>query len=428
MNKAMQFLEEKMVPIAIKLDSNRYLTAIKNAFMGAMPLLIIGSFFVLFAYLPIPGYSEFMARILGENWQSIITIPNDISMSMMTLYVIVGISYHLSKGYELDRIGGISAGLAAFLMVTPLQPLADSNLGKGLPLGILGAEGLFVGMICAIIAVEILRFADKKGWKIKMPESVPTNVSASFSVLIPILITVAFFFVVRLGFNATSYGTLQNFIFSNLQKPLTSLGATLPATILVLLIEGLLWVFGIHGSNIVGSVMQPIWLSLTAENADAVAQGLALPNIINYQFYNNFIKVGGAGATFGLCLFLVFFAKSKQFKAIGKLSIIPEIFTINETITFGLPIVLNPVLMIPFLLTPIIMAVLAYFSMSTGLVPYPNGINIPWTTPPIISGLLVSGWQGAVLNVVQIVLSFFIYYPFAKIADNLALKSELEPK
>lgn len=426
MENLLNSLEEKLTPIAVKLEQNRYLSAVKNSFMAAMPLLIIGSFFILLAYLPINAYTEFMLNTFGADWQRMFTIPNNISMSMMTIYVVVGIGNELAKSYRLDSMAGIFAAMASFFVVTPMHAFAEEGLGIGIPLGNLGAAGLFVGILVAIIAVEIMRFTDKMGWKIKMPDSVPQNVSKSFSSLIPVALVIVFFNFVRIGFEQTSYGDVQTFIFNNLQTPLTALGSTLPATIVVLIIEGVLWSFGLHGANIVGSVMQPIWLTLTAENAAAVATGQVIPNIVNYQFYSNFVKVGGSGATFGLCLLLLFAAKSKQFRALGKLSIGPEIFTINESIIFGMPIVLNPIMIVPFLLTPLVLSIVAYFSMSTGLVPLTNGVNIPWTTPPVISGFLVSGWRGAVLNIVQIALSAAIYFPFFKIADNLAVKQELE--
>ncbi|CZQ92716.1 PTS sugar transporter subunit IIC [Trichococcus ilyis] len=426
MDKLLQILEEKMTPIAVKLEQNRYLSAVKNSFMSAMPLLIIGSFFILLAYLPIPPYTDFMLNTFGDDWQRMFTIPNNISMSMMTVYVVIGIGNELAQAYGLDRMAGIFAALASFFVVTPMHAFAEEGQGIGIPLGNLGAAGLFVGILIAILSVEIIRFTDRMGWKIKMPDSVPQNVSKSFSSLIPVALVIVFFNFVRIGFEQTSYGDVQTFIFNNLQTPLTALGSTLPATIVVLILEGILWSFGLHGSNIVGSVMQPIWLTLTAENATAVAAGQAIPNIVNYQFYSNFVKVGGSGATFGLCLLLLFAAKSKQLKALGKLSIGPEIFTINESIIFGMPIVLNPIMIVPFLLTPLVLCIVAYFAMSTGLVPLTNGVNIPWTTPPVISGFLVSGWRGAVLNIVQIGLSAAIYFPFFKIVDNIAVKEEAE--
>jgi PTS system cellobiose-specific IIC component len=424
MQNFISFLERKMAPFAIKLDGNRYITAIKNGFFGAMPLLIIGSFFLLIANLPINGYPDFMASILGEDWASYFMVPYSVTMDIMTIYVIIAMANSLAKSYKLDPVAGMTATVVAFLVLTPLMPLEEG--GVGIPAFNLSASGLFLGMLTAVFAVEILKFVDKKGWKIKMPDSVPENVARSFSALIPLLIVIIIFNIIRIVVGFTSFGTVQDIIYHYLQTPLLSLGSTLPATIIVTIFEQFLWFFGIHGSNVVSGVMQPIWLSLTAENAAAFAAGESLPHIINFQFYSNFMKVGGAGGTMGLVIALLFFAKSKQFKTLGKLAVGPGIFGINEPLTFGIPLVLNPIMMIPFILSPIILAIVAYFAMSSGLVPFTNGTNIPWTTPPIIAGFLVSGWKGAILNVVQIFISFFVYYPFFKSADRLAYKKQLE--
>jgi PTS system cellobiose-specific IIC component len=318
----------------------------------------------------------------------------------------------------------ITLAVVAFLLLTPMLELKDG--GVGIPAGNLSASGLFLGMLTAVLAVEIVRFVDKKGWKIKMPDSVPENVSRSFSALIPGLIVIVVFDLIRIAFSFTNFATAQELIFHYLQVPLTSLGSTLPAMSVVTLFEGVLWFFGIHGSNVVGGIMQPIWLALTADNATAFEAGKALPHIINYQFYSNFMKIGGFGSTFGLAILLLFTAKSSQYKALGKLAIAPGFFGINEPIIFGLPIVLNPIMMIPFILTPLVMAFVAYFAMASGMVPFTNGTNIPWTTPPVIAGFLVSGWKGAVLNIVQIVISAAIYYPFFKSVDRMAFKKEQE--
>lgn len=426
MEKFMTVLEEKMTPIAVKLDNNRYITAIKDGFFGVMSLLIIGSFFLLVANLPITGYPEFMASLLGENWTTYFTVPYDMTMNVMTFYVIIAMARSLAKTYGMDSISCISSVVVAFLILTPTFEFKDGALGMGIPLSNLGASGLFLGMLTAVAAVEIVHFIDKKGWKIKMPDSVPANVSRSFSALIPALFVIIIFNLVRILFSLTEFGTMQAFIFHYLQVPLTSLGSTLPATLLITLFEGLLWCFGIHGSNVVGGIMQPIWLSLTADNQAAFASGEALPHIVNYQFYSNFMKIGGFGGTFGLAILILLFAKSSQFKALGKLAFGPGLFNINEPLIFGIPIVLNPIMMIPFILTPLVLCIVAYFSMKTGLVPYTNGTNIPWTTPPVIAGFLVSGWRGALLNIVQIVISMAIYYPFFKSADKIAYDAEMQ--
>lgn len=424
MDKFLDVLQEKMGPIAYKLDSNRYLSAIKTGFFGAMPILIIGSVFLLFANLPIPGYADFMASIMGENWTTYFMVPYDMTMNIMTIFVVFGIAKDLAHYYKVDDLAAVVIAVVAFFILTPT--IADTGGANGIPTSNLGASGLFVGMITAILAVEISRWVEQRGWTIKMPDSVPSNVARSFTALIPAFFVIVIFDLIRIGFSFTAYDTAQAFIFQILQTPLTALGSSLPATIVILLFEGLLWSFGIHGSNIVGAVMQPIWLSLTADNAAAFSAHEALPHIVNYQFYSNFIKLGGAGGTLGLAILCVFVAKSAQFKTLGKLAIAPGIFNINEPLIFGIPIVLNPVMMIPFIITPVVLAIVAYFAMATGLVDFTNGTNLPWTTPPIVSGFLLNGWRGALLQVVQIGLSMAIYFPFFKLEDNKAYQLELE--
>lgn len=257
-----------------------------------------------------------------------------------------------------------------------------------------------------------------------MPESVPENISSSFTALIPSFFVILFFTVVRLGFESTSFGTAQNFIYEILQAPLTNIGGSLPAMIVINLFACLLWAFGIHGTVIIGAIMDPIWLSLTAENAAAYANGSDLPNIITTEFQSNFVQLGGAGSTIGLVICMVIFAKSTQFKTLGKLALAPSIFNINEPVIFGTPIILNPLMLIPFVLSTIVPLIVTYFSMAVGLVPLTNGVNLPWTTPPVISGFLLSGWRGAVLQITMILLTTAIWYPFFKLSDNQSKELE----
>lgn len=413
-----------MVPIATKIDSNRYITAIKDGFFGVMSLLIIGSFFLLLANLPISGYDEFMGSFLGADWKTYFTVPYDVTMNIMTIYVIVAMARSLARTYKLDSISVITSVIVAFFILTPMLEFKDGGLG--IPLANLSASGLFLGMIVSVIAVEIIRFVEGKGWQIKMPASVPENVARSFSALVPALFVIIVFNLIRIGVSFTDFGSVQDVIFHYLQIPLLSLGSTLPATLVITVFESLLWSFGIHGSNVVGGIMKPVWYALTADNAAAFAAGETLPHIVTHQFYSNFLKVGGFGGTLGLTILMLVKARSTQYKSLGKLAIGPGIFGINEPIIFGVPIVLNPIMIIPFMITPLVFTIVAYVSMTTGLVPYTNGANIPWTTPPIISGFIVSGWRGAVLNVVQILISIGIYYPFFKSADQIAVTREQE--
>ncbi|MGO2099628.1 PTS cellobiose transporter subunit IIC [Vagococcus salmoninarum] len=422
MNEFMDKLQDKLGPIAHKLDANRYLKAVKNGFFAAMPLLIIGSMFLLVTQLPFDGYLNFMESLLGAEWKQYFSKVNDMTMNLMTIFVILGMSKTLASSYKVDQVSAQVMSLLAFFILTPIVMTVDE--AKALPIGNFGAAGLFVGMITAILAVELFRLVVARGWVIKMPDSVPSNVSQSFSALIPGFIIAIVFNLIRILFAMTAFETAHNFILQFLQTPLLKLGSSLPATIVVVLFEALLWAFGIHGSNVTGAVTTPIWTALSVENAAAFEAGLNLPNIVNYQFYMNFVKIGGSSATIGLAIACLFFAKSTQFKTLGKLSFGPALFNINEPLIFGIPIVLNPIMLIPFMIAPLVMVVLSYTAMATGIVPITNGIQLPWTMPILLSGFILSGWKGVILQTIQIGLSFVIYYPFFKVEDTKAYEIE----
>ncbi|TDT51075.1 PTS cellobiose transporter subunit IIC [Fonticella tunisiensis] len=425
MSKLMDSMESKLMPLASKIASNRYLGAIRDGFMLAMPLLIIGAIFLLIANFPIPGYSDFMAGIFGSNWSSFFMKPFDATMNIMTIFVVFGIAYNLARHYELEGASTGAIALVAFLVLTPFTlkftPEGSKEVflvGGNIPMEWIGSKGLFVGILTAIFSTEIVRFVVKRGWVIKMPDGVPPAVSKSFSALIPAAVTIIIFNFVRLLFSWTSYETIHGFIYTILQKPLTALGDSLGATLIANLFIGLFWVFGIHGANVVGSVMSPIWLALSAENLAAYQAGKELPHIITSQFQELYLQLGGSGSTLSLCIAMIVLGKSQQIKKLGKLAIFPGLFNINEPITFGLPVVLNPVMMVPFILTPMILAVICYVAIAIGLVPPPSGVLVPWTTPPIIGGFLIAGIRGALLQIVELVVAFLIYYPFLRVVDN----------
>ena len=408
------------------MTSNRYLSAIKEGFFGSTPILIAGSIFLLFTSLPFNGYAEFMTNIFGKKWMDFFYLPYQASFNLMSIYVVVGMARSLSKYYKVDEKLAIALSFVGIFVLTPLIFTADG--AKGLPLDNFAAKGLFVCMIATAISIEIYRFCAQKGITIKMPDSVPQNVSNAFAAVIPAFAIILLFDVLRTLFAMTDFGSAQQFIFTILQQPLQSLGGTLPATFIALLVESVIWCFGIHGSSIVSSVMNPIWYALSAENLAAVEAGIAMPNIVNYQFISFFVKLGGVGATLSLTLLCLFKSKSDQYKALGKLGIGASLFNINEPIIFGFPIVLNPMMMIPFVLSNVTVGVVTYAAIWSGLVPYINGVNLPYTIPVVISGFMLCGWRGALLQVVLLLITGLIYYPFFKAQDKQAYLEEQEQK
>lgn len=260
-----------------------------------------------------------------------------------------------------------------------------------------------------------------------MPAGVPGAVTRSFSALFPIALSLTTFLIIRIIFTFTPFGTVQNFIYTVLQEPLTVLGGGLPATIVAVLLIQLFWFFGLHGQILVNSVLDPIWYTLNNQNLEAYQAGQELPNVVTKQFIDTFIVgIGGSGMTLAVILGIFLIGRSRQMKQVGKVSAPPGIFNVNEPIIFGLPIILNPLVLIPWLLAPVVVCVMVYYSMLTGLVPRPAGIIVPWTTPPLISGFLATGnaWQGAVMQLVSMVVVFVIWWPFLKVMDKQYYEQE----
>lgn len=419
-----EFLEKRLAPLGEKLGNQRHLKALREGIMMAMPLVLIGSIFVLIASFPIDSWTNW----LKTHWQLDVLLNTMVNntFGLIALVTSFGIAYRLAESYNTD---GPSAGvlaLSSFLLVTPT--ITDANNAAGIPYGMLGGKGLFAAIVVAIISAEIYRWFIQKNITIKMPESVPEVVSKSFLALIPGTVIILFFSIVLKVLDVLELGSLNNVLAFVIGKPLGLIGGTLPGTFIAVLLNSIFWFCGVNGGQVVGSVMNPIWLQYTDENRLAQAAGEVLPHIITAPFMDLFVYIGGGGATIGLALCLIFFSKSNEYRTLGKISGIPALFNINTAILFSFPTVLNPIMIIPFVLTPVVNAIITYFAMVSGLVPLTTGVTLPWTTPPIIGGFLATGgsWQGAALQVVLVAVSFLIYYPFFKSADkrNLAIEKK----
>jgi len=433
MSRFSNFMENRLMPVAGRIAEQRHLQAIRDGIILVIPLIIVGSLFLIISSLPIKGYPEFMANLFGESWQAKLSYPVKATFDIMGLVASFGVAYRLAERYKVDALAAGAISLASFLLLTPYhlsftpEGAAEAvQVGNVIPVDLMGSKGLFVALIVGIISTEIFRWIVRKNWVIRMPSGVPPAVSRSFSALIPAFVVIIVIWVVRLLFELTSYESIFNFVMQVLQIPLEGLSDSLGAALIAVLLVQILWSIGIHGAAIVGGVMSPIWLSLMDQNRQAWEAGKDLPNVITSQFFDLWIYVGGSGATLGLVLMMLLWARSVQLKTIGRLAIGPGVFNINEPVTFGMPIVMNPLLIIPFILAPLVLTLITYLAMSTGLVPRPAGIAVPWTMPVIISGYLASGGKimGAVLQVVNLIIGALIYYPFLRAWDKQKLAEE----
>lgn len=424
MKKFTEFIEVHLAGPMAKLANQRHLRAIRDGIIATLPLIIIGSFFLIIAFPPLPA-SWGVTQFLTANAATIL-LPYRMTMYIMTLYATFGIGASLSKTYNLDVIsGGILSTIAFLLTFVPVNIPAEAldaagTAGFVLPMANLGGGGMFVGIITSILAVEIYRLTDKSKFKITMPEQVPPAVARSFETLTPTLIVI-------LGISTLTYfiGFDWHSTISKIVSPLVSAADSLPSVLLLIFMITFFWSFGIHGVSIVGSLARPLWLQLLDGNTAAMAAGKELPSIAAEPFYQWFIWIGGSGCTIGLALLLAFKTKSQFASKLGKATLAPAIFNINEPLIFGTPIVLNPILIIPFILTPIVTATIAWFATQLGLV---NRVifTAPWTLPGPIGAYLATGgdWRAAVLNIILIVISVVIYYPFVMIYDSNELEKE----
>lgn len=427
----MAIIEDKILPLAGKIGTQRHLKAIRDGIVLTMPLIVIGSIFLILAYLPINSYTNFMNTTFGDDWVAKLSYPVGASFNIMSLVTVFGIAYHLANSYKVEPLGAGAIALSTFLLVTPYNVPLTLNSGEtviasGIPLSASGSQGLFVALIIGLLSTEIYRFCIQKNWTIKMPAGVPSAVSKSFSALIPGFFAIVIFWVIRLLIEQTSFESIHTIIKEILQEPLSNLTGSLAGIIVIVLLIHLFWAVGIHGANVVGAVVSPILLSAMGANLEAYQAGTPLPEIVTQQFIDIFVFIGGSGSTLALVVAMMFVAKSKQAKTLSKLSLPAGLFNINEPIIFGMPIVLNPLLLIPFLLTPVVLVITSYLAINWGWVPRLPGIAVPWTMPPIFGGWLVTGgsFSGVVLQLVNFVIAFFIYLPFLKAWDKLNLKQE----
>lgn len=416
MDKFVAFLENNLSTPMAKLSEQKHLRAIRDGVVSALPFIIFGSLFLIIAFPPVAAdtaLGEWSAKHIAE-----ILIPYRLTMFIMTLYITFGIGYSLSQSYKLDPLSGGLLSLAAFLFTIGVEMMDD--VGFVMPMTNLGGHGLFVGMLVSIFAVEILRFCKTKNITIKMPDSVPTSVARSFEALIPVSIVLLVMTLITVVFAVDLHSLVDKAV-----APLISAGDTLPGVLIPVFLITFFWSFGIHGVSVVGAVARPVWEVYLGNNSAAVAAGKAIPHIAPETFFQWFIWIGGSGATLGLVIAMLLTAKSSYSKAMGKATIVPSIFNINEPVIFGMPIVLNPVLIIPFIITPLIGATLAYIATSIGLV-NPTYVMVPWTLPAPIGAYLSTGgdWRAIVLVMVNLTISVLIYLPFFKMYDKKLLAQE----
>ncbi|WP_038213994.1 PTS sugar transporter subunit IIC [Xenorhabdus bovienii] len=416
-----RIVENHIAPIAGRIGSQRHIIAIRDGFISAMPFLIIGSIMLIVANPPFDAqtsssFGQAWLAFAKTHWKTI-TMPFFMTMGLMSVFVSIGTAYSLAKSYGLDGLTSALLSLMAFLLAA--APQVDNKM----PLDFLGGTGVFTALICAIWSVELIRLLKKYNISIKMPSQVPPAIARSFELLYPVVGILLTVYPISLLLQS-EFNLLLPAAVMQIFEPLIAIGDTLPAVMLVVLIANLLWFAGIHGDNIVTGLLNPIFMANIAANAALMTQGMATTQILTAPYWSFYVCIGGSGSTLVLA-FLYLRSRSIHLKTIGKLSVVPAMFNINEPLLFGSPVVMNPTLLIPLLVVPLINAVLAYGALHLDLVQKMIAIA-PWTAPAPVGALISAAWdyRAVVLVGLLMVIDLLIWYPFFKVYEKQLLAEE----
>lgn len=417
--------EDGLLLVAEQVDSNKYLTAIKNAFTIFMPFVIIGSFGTLLNALissETTGLAKWIPALTGL--KPAFTAMNFATMSCMTVPIIFLIAMQLAKANKVpEYITGVVA-LASYVTVIPnvVTVTVDETTGtaSALPAEALGAQGLFVGMIMAIVVTQLFSKLMKiERLKIKMPPSVPQGIATSFNTLIPIFITLVATSVLGIVFRMITGSYINTFIYTIVQAPLESIFQSPVGIIAVVIISQLFWFLGIHGGLVISPIRNPLIAAAIAANVAALEAGMTPNQPVTYGFWLNFVVAGGAGIILSLVFALFIFSKREDHRMIAKLGLLPALCGISEPVVFGLPLVLNPTFMLPFIFNSGIATAIAMFATGIGFMPC-NTVDTPFGVPVIVGAFIGHGWQGVVVQVIILAVCTLTWAPFVLMANKQA--------
>lgn len=399
---------EKFESVALVLQENVYVQSLSKGMMQTIPVLILGAIITL------------LNSIQFGPWQSIVSMPgisgvlNALSFStngMYAVWVLLAVAYRMGRNFGQDPFATVMSSLVAYLTIIPVVQVDE--VGQFINSSWTGTTGVFTAMLVSILISRLYIFLIEKEVFIKMPKEVPDFVERSFANIIPLLIIAFVSGLVLYIFLLTTYESLPSFIYTMLQLPLTKLGGSYIGVSLAMASISLLWWMGIHGKMIVyGAAFGAIFSVNGIENAEAVAATGQGTHAFDIGSVRVFFEHGGAGSILGLIILMVFFAKSEQYKSLGKVFAIPTFFGISEPAIFGTPIVLDLRFLPPMILAPFVSGTIGYIALQVGFLPYPGGIAVPTGTPYFIDAFLIGGVSYLIVQIVGLLAATAVWYPF----------------
>lgn len=402
-----------LLKLAEVVGGNRILLAIRDGMSDILPVTLLGSFFSLLMNFPVTFWTDFLSSSgIGQ----LLETGHTMTIGLLSLYATLTISYHLAKD---KGINGTGVGLTAMVCFFMVSGAVDDT---AVSMEHLGANGLFTAILVAIFVGKLFPcFAKKTKTK---GNRIPTQVIRSLYAIVPSFVCITLMVILNAVGIVAFHRSLPEMIDDTLVAHISGIAGTSPASyLLVTLIANVLWIFGLHGGQITGAVTSSVYTRLSYANIEAWNSGNPLPYMV-VNNVNHLYTFGGAGSTLSLSLVMAIRAKSKKYKTLGKLTIPMGIFFINEPMIFGFPIMMNPIMAIPFIMIPTICGALTFFMMSIGVLPYIAGFDLPWTTPPVLFGLLQGSVRLALWQLLMLVLQCVMWYPFFYYADRVEYEKE----
>ncbi|HGD5875010.1 TPA: PTS sugar transporter subunit IIC [Streptococcus agalactiae] len=387
-----KFDSQKIITPIMKFVNMRGIIALKDGMLAILPLTVVGSLFLILGQLPFKGLNQAIANVFGPEWTEPFMQVYSGTFAIMGLISCFAIAYAYAKNSSVEPLPAGVLSLSSFfiLMKSSYIPVKGEAIADAISKVWFGGQGIIGAIIIGLVVGAIYTWFIQHHIVIKMPEQVPQAIAKQFEAMIPAFVIFLLSMIVYLIAKVTTGGTFIEMIYDIIQVPLQGLTGSLYGAIGIAFFISFLWWFGVHGQSVVNGIVTALLLS----NLDANKSLLA--------------------------------AKSKQYKALGKVAAFPAIFNVNEPIVFGFPIVMNPVMFLPFILVPVLAALIVYGAIAVGFMQPFSGVTLPWSTPAIISGFMVGGWQGALVQIVILAISTAVYFPFFKIQDNITYKNECE--
>jgi len=397
-------------------QQNKYVQAISGGMMSLLPVMLVGSFAGVFSNLGIDAYQAFLK---ATGIKIALGTVSNMTMNVLSIYVVAALSYRLAKSYKADCFMAVSLSLMAFFILTPISAVEKAKM---INMNYIGSRGMIIAMITALTATRLYVWIVGKNITITMPDGVPEFVSSSFASLVPGFVIAIVYVSVGSLVAKLGFGNIHDMVYKLLQIPLQGLGTSVVAALVIVFLSECLWFFGIHGTAVTSTILFALFYQFDVSNLQAFQSGSPLPYIVTMTFIN-----AQKGPRYLALSFLLLRCKSVQMKGMGKIGFLPGCFGISEPYKFGLPMVLNPLMLIPLGFAGPINVGLTYLATVSGLIPRVNGMALPLAgTPEIFKGFMIGGWRMAIWHIVLLFVTMAVYYPFVRMMDKQRCAEEAQ--